>query len=93
MKITLQAMINTIHDIGRTQRAGMIDQWRGDGSNAPSKNCKGVLYKIGRSRTGMKMYIKCTNGTNRVINWRMPQAVVTGVFQHVYQNNPKYQKA
>jgi len=91
MKITLQAMINTIHDIGRTQAAGVVDAWRGDGSSHPSKNCKGTLYMIGRSKTGMKMYIKCLDGKKRVINWRMPQDVVSGVLTYVYKNNPKYQ--
>jgi len=84
-------MINTIHDIGRTQLAGRVDHWRSDCSNHPSKNCKGTLYKIGRSKTGMKMYINCIDGKQRVMNWRMSQEVVAGVIKYVYDNSPRYQ--
>ncbi len=93
MKITLQAMLNTLADVGRTQALGRSDNWRSDGSPHPSKNCVGKLYKIGRSKTGMKMYIRKDDGSEKVINYRMPQDVVTGVLSYVYNNNPRYQGA
>lgn len=78
--------INTIKHIGRGQKNGDIYPWRSDDSTHPSKNCKGTVYCLGRSKTGLKLYIDC--GTKlRVCNWRMNQDAVTAVLDYVYNNN------
>lgn len=81
------AVLMSLVGIGKLQNANGSEHFRSDGSNHPSKQCDGKLFKLGRSKTGLRMYIRTADGKVRIVNQRMTQETVTEVLSRVYQNN------
>lgn len=89
----VNVVLNQLRNIGRGQRYGTLEAFNSDGSRHPSKCCTGKLKEIGRSNTGLRLYVHTSDTKFRIINWRMSQAVVTKVLAYVYWNKVAFNRA
>lgn len=85
MSIHVSKRIRQLAEIGKRLANGTFEKFCSDGSRHPSKCCTGELFRIGRSDTGLRLYVMVGNKV-RVVNWRMRQQTVDGVLAYVYKN-------
>ena len=81
------AILTKLRQIGRDQAGGNVTEIASDGST--HKIVVGNVFKLGRTKRGLRLYLKTSTGKQRVASWRMLQSVVTEVLTHIYRSNYK----